>query len=101
MAHQVRVLGASPLVVLLTDGRANIDRRGEPGRAAAQHDAMRAASQLRIDRVTSLLIDTSAQPAPAGRELAAAMGAHYRALPYAASHQLRSTVQSLVQELNP
>ena len=100
MAAQVRRLGASPLVVMLTDGRANIDRSGQPGRAQAQSDALRAARQLRLDRVTTLLIDTSPQAAAAGSELAVAMGAHYRALPYAAAHQLRHTVQSLAQELS-
>lgn len=100
MAIQVRRLGASPLVILLTDGRANIDRSGQPGRTQAQNDAQRAARQMRLDGVTALLIDTSPQPAAAGAELAAAMGAHYRALPYAAAHQLRHTVQSLAQELN-
>jgi magnesium chelatase subunit D len=47
LAEAVRRQGATPLVVLLTDGRANIARDGKPGRAQAQADAHASATRLR------------------------------------------------------
>lgn len=95
MAGQARRAGSVPVVVLLTDGRANIDRRGQPGRAAAEADALQAARLLRAQHLTSLVVDTSPQPAPAARRLAAEMGAAYRALPYAGAAALSAAVQAL------
>ncbi|MEN9419504.1 MAG: hypothetical protein RI988_3124, partial [Pseudomonadota bacterium] len=95
MAGQVRRAGSVPVVVLLTDGRANIDRSGQPGRAAAEADALQAARLLRAQHLTSLVVDTSPQPAPAARRLAAEMGAAYRALPYAGAAALSAAVQAL------
>lgn len=95
MAAQVRRAGAVPVVVLLTDGRANISRQGEPGRAAAEEDARQAARLLRAQRLTALLVDTSAQPAAAAQRLAGEMGASYRALPYAGAGELCAAVQAL------
>ena len=94
LADAVRRRGASPLVVLLTDGRANIGRDGSPGRARAEQDAIGAARALReIGR--ALLIDTSAQPEPAARRLADAMGASYLALPRADAQALARGVRVL------
>ena len=95
MAGQVRRSGCAPVLVLLTDGRANIARNGEPGRAAAESDALAAARLLRAQALTSLLVDTSPQPAPAARRLAAEMGAAYRALPHAGAAELSAAVKAL------
>ena len=56
--------GQTPLIVMLTDGRANVARSGEPGRPAAHADALASARILRAGRMRSLLIDTSPQPEP-------------------------------------
>jgi magnesium chelatase subunit D len=95
MAGQVRRGGRAPVLVLLTDGRANIARNGEPGRAAAEADALAAARLLRAQSLTSLLVDTSPQPAQAARRLATEMGAVYRALPYAGAAELSAAVKAL------
>ncbi len=95
MAAQVRRSGCAPVLVLLTDGRANIARNGEPGRAAAEADALAAARLLRAQALTSLLVDTSPQPAQAARRLASEMGAVYRALPHAGAAELSAAVQAL------
>jgi magnesium chelatase subunit D len=89
--------GTSTTVVLLTDGRANIARDGSPGRAAAQQDALAAARALRLAGVSVLLLDTSPQPQPVGRELATAMGARYLALPHADAAQLSHAVGAVVR----
>jgi magnesium chelatase subunit D len=95
LALAVRRSGATPLVVLLTDGRANIALDGTPGRQRARDDAQRAARGLRAQGVAALLVDTSAQPEPAAVVLAAAMGASYVALPHAAAQDLSRTVRAL------
>ena len=95
MAAQVRRAGSAPVIVLLTDGRANVARDGQPGRTQAESDALQAARLLRAQGLRCLLIDTSPQPAPAARSLAAEMGAVYRALPYAGAQQLAAAVQAL------
>lgn len=98
MAEQVRRAGAAPVIVLLTDGRANIARDGEPGRAHAEADALQAARQLRGQRLTVLVVDTSPQPAAAALRLAREMGAMYRALPHAGAAELSAAVQALPRQ---
>jgi magnesium chelatase subunit D len=95
LAQQVRRAGATPVVVLLTDGRGNIALNGEPGRVRAEEDALAMARLLRAAQVTCLLIDTSAQPAPAAQRLAQALAAQYRALPYAGAKVLQAAVKTL------
>lgn len=83
LADAVRRKGRTPALVFMTDGRANIDRDGKPGRPKAQVDALAAARLLRGDGLTTILIDTSPQPQPQAAELAAAMGGRYVPLPQA------------------
>jgi magnesium chelatase subunit D len=83
LADAVRRKGRTPAIVFMTDGRANIDRDGQPGRTKAQADALSAARALRGEGLTSLLIDTSPQAQPQAAELAAAMGGRYVPLPHA------------------
>ena len=58
--------GQTPLIVLMTDGRANIGRDGAPGRPQATRDALDAARRIRADAIAALTIDT-APPSPATR----------------------------------
>ena len=95
LSEQVRRAGATPIVVLLTDGRGNIARDGKPGRAQAETDAWAMARQMRAARLTTLVVDTSPQPAPAAQRLAVELAAHYRTLPYAGSAALSAAVKAL------
>ncbi len=95
LSEQVRRAGATPIVVLLTDGRGNIARDGTPGRARAEADALAMARRLRAARLTTLVVDTSPQPAPAAQRLALELRAHYRALPYAGAAALSAAVKTL------
>jgi magnesium chelatase subunit D len=94
LADAVRRRGATPVVVLLTDGRANIARDGAPGRARAAEDALAAARALQVDGFAALLLDTSPQPQPPARDLAAAMGARYVPLPYAGAAAVSQVVRA-------
>ena len=93
LAHQISRSGDTPLVVLLTDGRANIARDGSPGRSKATEDALAAARSLAAQALTSLLIDTSPQAQESARNLAQAMGAHYLPLPHADAQKLSQAVR--------
>jgi magnesium chelatase subunit D len=93
MVAQLRRSGAAPLVVLMTDGRANIDRLGAPGRAQAEVDALTAARVLKAQQVRSLLVDTSPRASRQALELARALGARYLELPYAQASTLARAVQ--------
>lgn len=93
LAEAIARRGETPTVVLLTDGRANIARDGTPGRARAAEEALAAARMLRAGGHAALWIDTSPQPQPEARTLAAAMGASYLPLPHAGAHALSRAVR--------
>jgi magnesium chelatase subunit D len=95
VAMQVRRDGASPVVVLLTDGRANVTLAGQGGRAQAAEDALAAAKRLRALGAQCLLVDTSVRPDPAAAALAVALGARYLALPQADARALNQAVQAV------
>ena len=94
LARSVQRRGATPVVVLLTDGRGNIARDGKPGRARAAEDALAAARQMQLGGFATLLLDTSPQPQEPARQLAAAMGARYLPLPYAGAAALSQVVRA-------
>ncbi len=96
VAAQVRRDGASPLVVMLTDGRANVTLAGQGGRAQAAEEALAAARRLRGLGAQCLLVDTSVRPEPAAAALALAMGARYLALPQADARALSGAVQAVL-----
>ncbi|WP_349371853.1 magnesium chelatase subunit D [Salinarimonas sp.] len=91
-ADAVRRKGEDPALVLLTDGKTNIGRSGEPGREAAREDALAAAREARAHGVAALVVDISRAGQPLAQEIAAAMGARYLALPYADAATLSSAV---------
>ena len=96
VADQSRRAGQTPLVVLLTDGRANVGRDGGPGRPKAFADALDAAKRVRAAGFAALAIDTSA-PSARGeaptRTIAEAMAARYLKLPLADAAELNAAVR--------
>lgn len=93
LALQITRQGESPVVVVLTDGRANLARDGSPGRVRATEDALAAARQFKLAGITALLIDTSAQPQASAQTLAQTMGASYIPLPHAGAQGLSQVVR--------
>ncbi|UIJ73272.1 magnesium chelatase subunit D [Aurantimonas sp. HBX-1] len=93
--------GRTPLIALLTDGRANIGAGGVAGRAAAVDDAHAAARAVRAAGIASLLIDTAQRPGSAARAVADAMGATYLALPRADSRALSAAVSAVARDGPP
>lgn len=97
LADSLQRKGQSPLVVLLTDGRANVARDGSGGRERAQSDALEQARRLALLQAPLLLIDTSPKPQREAAELAHAMRARYLPLPHAGAAAVSHVVQQAVQ----
>ena len=93
VAEGLQRRGLSPVIVLLTDGRANVARSGSGGRELAFSEAMDAARQLAVMQMSVLFIDTSPQPQKAAAELAAAMRARYMPLPFAGAASVSQAVR--------
>lgn len=94
LADAVRRRGQSPIIILLSDGRANVGRDGTSGRVRAEADAMATGRILRGEGISCVLVDTSPRPAPQARRLAAEMGAVYLPLPYADADAVSRAVKA-------
>jgi magnesium chelatase subunit D len=98
LADSVKRKGQTPLIVLLTDGKANIDRTGAPGRARAFEDALLAARRLLGGGHAALAIDSSAASSGGAeaptRKIADAMRARYLRLPYVEASRLSQAVRA-------
>lgn len=93
LALAERRRGATPVIVVLTDGQANIARDGRAGRSQAGRDALDAAHAIGQYGITSLLLDISLRPNPLAADLAGAMRARFVPLPYADSSAVSSIVK--------
>ncbi len=93
MARRVAAAGQRPLVILLTDGQANVAADGRGGRARAEADALAAAGLLRAAGTASLLIDISDRPNPRAGRIADALGATWLPLPRADAARLAAAVR--------
>jgi magnesium chelatase subunit D len=98
LALAARKLGRTPVVVVLTDGRANVARDGRGGAAAAAADAAVSARAVRAAAVRAIFLDTSPRPRPAARALAVEMGARYLPLPYLDAAGVSREVRALAGE---
>ncbi|MFM8467364.1 MAG: magnesium chelatase subunit D [Oxalobacteraceae bacterium] len=99
MAQGLQRRGLSPLLVMLTDGRANVARNGSGGRELAHTEALQAARQLAATGVSVLFIDTSPKPQPLAAELASAMRARYLPLPHAGAAMVSQAVREVSREV--
>lgn len=97
LALEARKRAQTPLMVVMTDGRANVARDGGSGRAAAVADALAGARAVRAAGVRALFLDTAPRPLPPARLLAAEMGARYLPLPYLDAAAISLQIQSLAE----
>jgi magnesium chelatase subunit D len=93
LAEAVRRRGDTPIVIFLTDGRANIARDGSPERARAEQDARASARRLRAASLDALVVDTSPRPDDRTQRVATEMGARYLALPLVDAASLARAVR--------
>ena len=98
MAEALSRRGDTVVVVMLTDGKANVARNGVGGNSPlAEADALSAAKSLRqINGLRALFVDTSPTANPRAETLANAMGATYLPLPHAGARTLMHAVQVTV-----
>ena len=99
MAHEQAALlqrqGVTPILVVLSDGRANVTLQGLGGRAQAQAEAQNWGQQWRISGHRALWIDTSLQPDAQARQLALTMGANYLPMPQVQAQRMAHAMDSL------
>jgi len=93
LAQSIARKGDTPVIVMLTDARANIARDGSPGRQQAQEDATQAAQQIRAAGFLTLLIDTSPQPSELAQKIALEMQARYLPLPHAGATEMSRAIK--------
>jgi magnesium chelatase subunit D len=98
LADAAQRKGETPVVIFLTDGRANVARDGKGGRARAEEEALTAGRMLRMAGLTAMLVDTSPQPQPQARRLATEMSAAYLPLPHAGAMAISRAVRSAVPQ---
>jgi magnesium chelatase subunit D len=97
LAIDARKQGQTPLMVLMTDGRANVGKDEKPGAATAAMDALKSARAVRAADIRCLFLDTAPRPRTQARDLAAQMGARYLPLPYLDAAGISRHVRSLAQ----
>jgi magnesium chelatase subunit D len=93
VADAVRQRGEMPLLVLLTDGKANVALDGGVSRTRAADDARLVARALRRRSIRSLLIDFSPRREEQAAQLAAELGARYVPLPRAGAAPIAAAVR--------
>lgn len=81
VVHQLKQAGETPVVIIMTDGKANIARDGSASRTQAMEDAHHAARQLANSDARILFVDTAPRARPQARELASILQARYLPLP--------------------
>lgn len=96
-AQNLKRQGSTPLLVVLSDGRANVTLKGVGGRTQAQADALHAAGQWRAQGWNALWIDTAPQPEAKAQQLAATMGATYFPMPHVQAQRMANVVGDLMQ----
>ncbi|MEM7720045.1 MAG: magnesium chelatase subunit D [Pseudomonadota bacterium] len=94
LAQHGRSQGLSPLVAILTDGRANIALDGSVDRTRAKEDAKGIARWMRHAGVPSIVLDLGMRPHPALAALACEMGANYTPLPRGTAERMSETLNA-------
>lgn len=92
LAQTLRRQGQTPLLVVLTDGRANVALDGKGGRARAAAQATSAARTIADLRLRTLLLDVSLRGTDEARSLAEAMDARYLLIPGADASRVAGVV---------
>lgn len=100
LAHHLKRQGEAPLLVVMTDGRANVSRDGAGGRKKAAEDADRSAMRCREAGLDCLMLDISLRGSPEALQLAGRMGARYLLIPGAEAGRVASAVSVARSQLS-
>jgi magnesium chelatase subunit D len=94
-AVQLQRQGITPILVVLSDGRANVTLQGLGGRSQAQMDAKNWGQQWRATGHRALWIDTSMHPDTQAQQLADTMGASYLPMPQVQAQRMAKAMESV------
>ena len=92
-AAQLQRQGITPILVVLSDGRANVTLQGLGGRAQAQAEAQHWARAWQLTGHAGLWIDTAPQPEALAQQLAQVLDARYLPMPQLQSQRLAQALQ--------
>jgi len=84
--------GFTPINVILTDGKANVDLKGENGRASALDDSAKVSKLFILNKLKTIVIDTSQRESETAKDLAQNLQGKYLLLPRANAHQLSNVI---------
>lgn len=96
LAEQSRRRGLTPVIALLTDGRANVALDGSGNRVLAAEDALKLARALRAGGIHGIVIDTGNKPEQALKRLSETLGGTYLALPRADAKRLSAAMSAVL-----
>ena len=99
MAVSLERKGLTPIIVVMSDGKANVNLKGVGGRESAHGDALMAAKELRVKNHRLLFVDTSPKPEILAQELSSAMAAQYFPLPFANSTSSGKKISQAAMQL--
>jgi magnesium chelatase subunit D len=94
-AHRLHRQGVTPMLVMLSDGRANVTLQGLGGRAQAHSDALTWGTQWRLSGHRALWIDTSLQPDPQVQQFAQHLGGRYLPMPHLQAQRMAMAMDNL------
>jgi magnesium chelatase subunit D len=92
LAIQVRRAGGNPIIIVLTDGKANITRSGLGNKVTALEETQTAAKLFAAEGFDALVIDVSSEPQKSARALANNMQATYLPMPRASASEIARPV---------
>ena len=96
IADGARRKGRIPVIVVMTDGSANVALDGKGGRSQAEADALNTARMISASGINALMIDTANRPREQAKKIAEAMQGSYLPLPHAKSEGVANAVKTAV-----
>lgn len=99
LAADAERAGSTPVLVLLTDGRANVTLAGDGDRRAARTELETLTRRIAARGVATVVIDTSRRPGAAAQTLSDQLGARYRPLPVADGAAVSAEIRALQTEI--
>ena len=98
LAERSRQSGKTPVLAVLTDGKANIDLAGNPGRNPAMDDAQKIAKVGGENKISAVFIDVGRKSNPNLSDLANLMNAQYITLPRANARDLSESLKMSLEK---
>ena len=92
MALQASSKGKTPIIIVLTDGRANITLEGIPDRVRAMDESYQISQWIALSGIKSVIFDVGKRPNKVLSKLAEDMQAAYFALPRADAHVISKKI---------